>query len=225
MNNRILVFGDLHLPYQAEEAFDFLSEVKQKYKPDRVVCLGDLLDFYSLSRFQKDPNHRDSIHSELTRVKAGVKTLGKIFPRVDLTMGNHDDRFAIRVASAGIPSVMMKSFGNLIDAPPHWKIHKSDKNLMLTVDATRSGITFAHNRGANTLQVAQRLGQSFVAGHQHSKGQVVGFNNGRKTIFGVNCPCLISNEGSPYAYTQISNINPVRGCCLITAGVPTLELL
>ena len=224
-NDRILVFGDVHCPYQAEEAFDFLAQQVREFKPDRVVCVGDLVDFYAASRYPQDPNHPDSFVSEVKKIHKDVKKLAKIFPKLELTLGNHDDRFAIRVASAGLPSEMMKSFGQFVNAPVGWKIHKSSEDFTLTVDSTREQITFAHNRGINTFLIAQRRGRTFVAGHSHTKGQVVAYNNGIRTFFGVNNPCLISNEGSPFSYAKISNINPVRGCTLIEEGIPRLVLL
>jgi len=224
-NNRIMVFGDLHAPYHDDNALSFLKSVKKQFKPDRVVCVGDLVDFYSASRFPKDPSHPDSLVNEIKKISSVVQKLAKIFPAMDITMGNHDDRLSIRANGAGIPRELMSTFGTIIDAPEGWVFHNSSEDLTLNIQATKENITFAHHRGVNTLLLAQRLGRSYVAGHSHTKGQVVGFNNGERTIFGVNNPCLISNTGSPFAYAKISNINPIKGCTLIEAGVPRLVLL
>jgi len=224
-NNRILVWGDLHAPYQDENALTFLKRVKVKFKPDRIVCVGDLVDFYASSRFPKDPSHADSLINEIKKINKTVRRLSKIFPKMDITMGNHDDRMAIRANGAGIPRELMDSFGEIIGAPEGWIFHNSSDDLTLHIQATKENITFAHNRGINTLLIAQRLGRSYVAGHSHTKCQCVAYNNGESTIFGVNNPCLISNEGSPFAYAKISNINPVRGCTLIENGIPRSVLL
>lgn len=224
-NDKVMVFGDLHAPYNADEAIDFLADVKRRFKPDRIVCTGDLVDFYAASRYPKSPDHPDSLLNELKKTQKVMKRLGKLFPKCDVTLGNHDDRMAMKVSGSGIPAVATLSLADIIGTAPGWTLHKSSTNFNLTVNSTREKITFAHHRGANTLLLAQRLGRTFVAGHQHTKGQVVGFNNGYRTFFGVNCPCLISGKGSPFAYTKISNINPVRGCCLIEEGVPRLVML
>jgi predicted phosphodiesterase len=221
-NNKILVYGDLHAPYQDERALDFLADQKRRFKPDRVICVGDICDFYSGSRYPKDPDHPDSFVNELKKLQKVVTRLGKIFPEQVLTLGNHDDRLALRVSSAGVPSSMMLDFGNIVGAPKGWNIIKSSKNFTLTVDSTREHITFAHHRGINTALISQRLGMTYVAGHSHTKGQVVACNNGLKVIYGVNNPCLISNTGSPFSYNKLSDINPVRGCTLIENGVPRL---
>ena len=40
-NERILVISDMHVPFHHPDAFDFLRALKKKYKPDRIVCIGD----------------------------------------------------------------------------------------------------------------------------------------------------------------------------------------
>ena len=224
-NSRILVFGDLHMPYHDKQTLEFLAEIKKDFRPDHVVCTGDIVDFYASSRFPKDPDHPDSLVNEIKKIRKSIRKLGRVFPKLDLCMGNHDDRMAIRATGAGIPSSLMMSFGDIIGAPEGWNIIKSTDDFNLVVNSTKETITFAHNRGVNTYLIAQRLGRTFVAGHQHTKCQNVGYNNGIRTFFGCNTPCLISDKGSPFAYGKISNINPIKGCLLIEEGVPRSILM
>lgn len=224
-NGRILVFGDMHMPYQDKRMTSFLLELKKDFRPDRVICVGDIVDFYASSRYPKDPDHPDSLIKEINKVRKAVGRLGRMFKSMDLLMGNHDDRMALRCGGAGIPSALMMNFGEIIGAPASWNILQSDTNLDVKVNSTKETITFAHNRGINTHLIAQRLGRTFVAGHQHTKAQVIGYNNGERTIFGCNSPCLISNTGSPFSYGARLNINPIKGALLIEEGVPRLEML
>lgn len=41
LNERILFISDLHAPYNHPDALDFLSDLNTKYKPTRVISLGD----------------------------------------------------------------------------------------------------------------------------------------------------------------------------------------
>lgn len=225
LNERVLIFNDVHLLYADEKAFRFLSRMKVKYNPDRVICAGDLCDFYAISRYPKDPNHPDSMAQELKKVRSGVRRLAKIFPDLILTMGNHDDRYAIAYSSAGLIHDMMLDFGSIIGAPSGWKILKSTEDFTFTVNSTREQVSVAHHRGINTSLVSQRLGRTFIAGHTHTKAQIVGHNNGIRTTYGVNSPCLISYHGSPFSYAKQSNINPIKGCTILLDGIPRLEIL
>jgi len=218
-NENILVFSDPHLPYEDERMWDFLSDTQRIYKPDRIVCCGDLVDNYHASRYPKDPNHPDSWVNEQELVRKKVQKLRKIFPKMDITLGNHDDRYFSKAVSAGIPKEIIKGFAEVVGAPKGWKMHRT---LILTVDSTREHITFTHHRGANVFLAAQRLGQTLVVGHQHARAKIEAHNNGVRIFFGVQCPSLVSGDGAPFAYTKLHNVNSMKGCTLIEEGVPRL---
>ena len=54
--SRILIISDLHEPYSHTDSFAFLEAIKKKYKPERVVCIGDELDYHALSFHDSDPD-------------------------------------------------------------------------------------------------------------------------------------------------------------------------
>ena len=222
-NNRILVFTDPHFPYQHEKTFEFLEEQRDRFQPDRIVCVGDLVDFYGLSNYAKDPDHPDSFVSELVKIKANVKRLSNIFPKMRIVMGNHDMRFRRAASGAGIATSMLRPFSEILGAPKGWRFY--DDSCQIRVDATGRKILFAHHRGANVKLVAQRLGQSIITGHQHSKGYIDYFKSGKKSLYGAVCPNLISDEGCPFSYAKLMDINPIQGLMLIENGQPRIELL
>lgn len=43
-NSRILFISDMHIPYHHVDTIAFLKHLKAKYKPTRVICLGDEVD-------------------------------------------------------------------------------------------------------------------------------------------------------------------------------------
>ena len=49
MNKRVLIISDQHIPYHHKDLFIFLKALKKKYKPDKVINMGDELDKHSLS--------------------------------------------------------------------------------------------------------------------------------------------------------------------------------
>ena len=51
---KVLAIPDLHCPFQHPDAFRFLRAVKNKYKPNQVVCLGDEIDAHALGRWTTD---------------------------------------------------------------------------------------------------------------------------------------------------------------------------
>ena len=48
-NSRILLISDMHIPYHHPDLLAFLQHLKDKYKPTRVICLGDEVDKRAIS--------------------------------------------------------------------------------------------------------------------------------------------------------------------------------
>ena len=72
----VYVISDIHFPYQDNEAIEaFLRYVEMNGEPNIIVLNGDLLDFYKLSRFSKDPsgkNPAEEIERFFSRVKKSI---------------------------------------------------------------------------------------------------------------------------------------------------------
>ena len=57
LRKSILVISDQHAPYHHIDTLDFLSAIKEKYKPDCVVNIGDEMDWHSISFHDSHPIH------------------------------------------------------------------------------------------------------------------------------------------------------------------------
>ena len=80
--SRILIISDLHEPYSHTDSFAFLEAIKKKYKPERVVCIGDELDYHALSFHDSDPD-LPSASKELELGIYKIKMIEKLFPKSD----------------------------------------------------------------------------------------------------------------------------------------------
>jgi len=65
---KVLVYGDVHFPYHDEKALNVLYKYMKQYQPNIVVINGDVADFYSISTFDKNPDHFD-LQKEIEMVK------------------------------------------------------------------------------------------------------------------------------------------------------------
>jgi hypothetical protein len=63
-------------------------------RPHRIVQLGDVLDFYALSRFAKKADAMDTLQDEINEAIQLLTKLRKVAPdaKIDITEGNHDIR-------------------------------------------------------------------------------------------------------------------------------------
>ena len=218
-NNCILAFGDTHGPYQHKQTLKFLAAVKSSFPIDRVVHMGDLLDMYSVSDYPKDLNHPDTWKDEFKKGRQFVKALGELFPKMELLSSNHDDRAYKKSRVAGVPRELLVPYLKAVNAPEGWKLHKQ---LSLTVDYDRSQWLFSHTFNMSPIDAAKALNKSICVGHNHTKFGMTAFHNGDKLVWGVDCGCLISDEGHPYKYNKLQISRPILGCTIIQNGEPRL---
>lgn len=219
-NNRCLAFGDLHFPYAVKGWYDFLEGINTYYKPDRVICMGDLLDIYSVSSYPKDMDHPDSWTEEIKQARKDVAKLASLFPTMDILHSNHDSRVYKRSTLNGIPREFLVPYKQVIGAPEAWKFHN---DLRITVDQDRSNWHFAHTINAGAAAASKQLGVSVAVGHSHTKFGATAFNNGKHNLWGVDTGCLVSDKGSPFSYNKNQIGRPIRGAVVILGGLPYLE--
>jgi len=96
-----LVLADLHIPYHDQLAvntvFDYLDT--EHITPTIITILGDLIDFYKISRFSKDPT-RKSVRQEIDEARNFLNFLRNKYPdaRIFYLYGNHEQRLTRYIA-------------------------------------------------------------------------------------------------------------------------------
>jgi predicted phosphodiesterase len=93
---RFLVLSDVHMPYHDTRALTLALQKGKQFEADHVLVNGDLLDFYQLSRFDKDPRKR-SFADELLAGEEFFKVLRREFKDAQITwkLGNHEERYDV----------------------------------------------------------------------------------------------------------------------------------
>jgi predicted phosphodiesterase len=100
MLQRELNISDLHIPYHDPHAWALFLNIVEAVKPTKINYGGDILDFYQLSTFDKDPKaiedgrlqeNLDQWYQMAHQVK---KILIKVAPNCEeeYEPGNHEDR-------------------------------------------------------------------------------------------------------------------------------------
>lgn len=92
--SKTLIISDLHFPYQDNEAITLALNYGLEKKVDCILINGDLLDFATISRHEKDFRHR-SVAEEFEAVRTFLKALRANFPNTKIVfkLGNHDERW------------------------------------------------------------------------------------------------------------------------------------
>jgi hypothetical protein len=68
---------------------DFLKRVADNYAINRVVHIGDLVDWASISFHEKSPALSNAVR-EFDVAKRQVASLARAFPSAEWLIGNHD---------------------------------------------------------------------------------------------------------------------------------------
>ena len=89
-----VVLSDQHIPFQDPVLEDLTIDFLREHKPTTIHLLGDVLDFYSLSTFDKNPARLTTLQDELDGSTRYFKRLRNVCPnsRIVYSEGNHENR-------------------------------------------------------------------------------------------------------------------------------------
>lgn len=89
----ILVIADVHVPYHDKTALSIALDYGLKRGVDSIFILGDWLDFYSLSFFEKDPAKRN-LKKEVETNYTILSSIREKYGTIPITakVGNHEER-------------------------------------------------------------------------------------------------------------------------------------
>ena len=114
--SNVLVIGDCHCPCMLDGYIPFLKRVHKKYKCNKVVHIGDLVSWDSISYHEKMTGLKDA-PGEYAAAYKQVQRLYKAFPKVSWLIGNHDALTHRQAMTAAIPEVALRSYTDLWDIP------------------------------------------------------------------------------------------------------------
>lgn len=211
----ILFISDAHIPYQHRDLIPFLSALKSKYKPDLVVCLGDLLDFHNISFHDSDPDLYGA-GDELRESQKVIRQLEKLFPQMIVIGSNHGDLPMRKAVNNGLPRALFRPYNEIYGVGPGW-IFVDDLTIK---QAGEPDLYVAHGIRKNALQVAQQRGQRHVCGHYHEDLEVKYCGNPNELLWSMMCGCLIDKHSLAFNYNQINLKRPIIGTGVVVNGYP-----
>ncbi len=207
----------MHIPFHSVYLIPFLRAVKKKYKPDKVVCLGDELDLHGSSFHDHSPD----LHSPKDELEMSIPTLRllyKIFPEVDVLESNHGSLYYRRAAASYIPKRVIKPYRDYLEAPKGWRWHAD----LVLYASDGNPIYFCHAQSADALKNSKNKSMNYVQGHHHSKFSINYWANSLNLYWGMTSGCLIDYKSLAFEYGRTILDKPIIGCSLISNGHPQL---
>lgn len=90
---RVAIVSDIHFDLHCEPTWNAFKQWAKEVRPDKIVVLGDFLDFGMLSRYLQGPE--DPLHA-VDQIKVFVKEMNEVDKYTDdliIVEGNHDERW------------------------------------------------------------------------------------------------------------------------------------
>jgi predicted phosphodiesterase len=202
---RLLVLSDIHIPYHSIDALTCAFDFAKKEKPDAILLNGDTLDFFSLSRFCKDPKARSFAH-ELETFKEFMNILKKTFDaKIYFKLGNHEERYFhfLWMKASELVGVDEFELENIIKARAEGIEIIKDKRIMKAGDLN---IVHGHEFGGSVfspVNIARGLflkaKVSAMQGHNHSTSEHTerDMNGKITTTFSLGCLCELNPSYLP----------------------------
>jgi len=208
----ILVIGDCHAPTMHPKYIPFLKKIQKKHGCGRVVHIGDIVDWNSISFHASEafmPNPVD----EFKQAQKQVRALHRAFPKADLLIGNHDSLPSRQASKLGLPEEVLRDFDRLWGLEG-WTIHQRYADLIIDDvcyrhgDKGKGGAMAAHKNAVSEFK-------SLVQGHLHAQAGVVYHANGGDCIFGMQVGCGVDHNHPAMNYGRVYAAKPILGCGVV----------
>jgi len=172
--DKVLIIGDLHEPFCLDGYLEFCVDTYYKYKCNRVVFIGDIIDSHYCSYHETDPDGLGG-GDELNLAISKIKKWYKAFPKADVTIGNHDLIVMRKAHTGGIPKRWIKSFNEVLEVPG-WNF---------TDEVIIDDVLYCHGIGSKAHVKAQKNMQSTACGHHHIECYVMWYVGKKEKIFAL----------------------------------------
>lgn len=187
----VLEIGDLHEPFCLDEYLEFCIEQKKKYKTEKVIFIGDIIDNHFASYHETDPDGLSAL-DELNIAIDRIRKWRDSFPEAIVIIGNHDRLVMRKAYTAGISKKWIKTYKEVLETPK-WDFveeHILYDNL------------YVHGEQGTAIARAKSDLISTIQGHRHTEAYtnfVVGKNF---KLFGKQVGCGIDKKSYAMAYAK-----------------------
>jgi Calcineurin-like phosphoesterase len=91
---KAVCYGDSHYPFQSDSALEIVKKIVVASKPDMLIHMGDLVDCYELSDYERDPDRFGTLQADIDAGAAHLAEMAALAPKARhvLLGGNHETR-------------------------------------------------------------------------------------------------------------------------------------
>lgn len=215
---KVLVIGDSHEPVSHPGYLAFCQDLMDEWGCTKAVHIGDVVDWSAISFHAQHPDCPGPADEyELALEK--IQKWHEAFPRLNVCIGNHDERVIRLAESVNIPSKFIREYREVWQTP-RWKWEWE-----YVID----DVYYFHGTGCSGMHPAynamtKRL-MSTVMGHCHSAAGVKWVANPTRRIFAMDTGCGVDTRAMQFAYGKHYIKKPILGAGIVRDGIPFHEIM
>jgi predicted phosphodiesterase len=220
MANKILCVPDIHFPFENKKVVNKIIEAIKLQQPTHVVQMGDLIDQYSFSRYDKNlelTSPRQEIGKARNLAEEFWMKVQKAAPKAKCyqLLGNHDVRLSKRIADK-VPEAnyIIAGYIKELYSFPNVTTMNSTKDILQLGD-----VKFIHGYLSKLGDHMAYFSGKVVVGHSHVGGAVFKQLN-HKTIWELNSGYAANEKALPLQYGETSRKKWTTGYGLIDSDGP-----
>lgn len=169
---RHLIIPDCHLPFHDKRAFNLMLAGAKKIGISGIVILGDFVDNYGASCYEKSPRVKTHLKQEIAAGRDAIAHLDELFPKTErlFIMGNHEHRLETLISSKCPELFDFVSMQELLRLDNYgWKTVAYGPDQLARIGTSKLYARHTPLAGGQmpALNTAIRGGCSIVFGHVH----------------------------------------------------------
>lgn len=190
---KVLIIPDIHAPFHSVPALTACLSFSKWFKPDKIFIIGDLVDFYAISRFLKDPERALHLQDELDEAYNILRRIREQHPKtfICLIRGNHEYRLQKYLWSEAkeLASLRDLNIETLLNLKSLDIIYEKTGRLVHRGIIIKHGDVVRKFAGYSAKGEFEKSGMSGVSGHTH-RAAVYYQNNASGSYVWMETGCL-----------------------------------
>lgn len=171
---KVVFIGDIHIPFHEEKIIKTVIKFIHSFKPNHIFLLGDVLDFYSISSYDKEPSRITSLQTDINITKDLLKTIRKDNKNSEITYleGNHEHRLQKYLwKHPEISSLNALNIKNLLNLDEYnIKYINQHKTKVFHKFVIEHGSLIRQQSAYTAKAMLMKRGISGISGHTHRLG-------------------------------------------------------
>jgi hypothetical protein len=197
----LMQVNDAHFPFQHKPSVQASLDALEIVKPDTLMTGSDLIDFYALSKYDKNPKRQNSLQDDLDSAQDFLEQQRKLVGpqcKIHYLEGNHEARLKkyLKRNAKALANLRALRLGELLDTGSlDVHLHTYGKLIKVGDVYYTHGTTHSAGGGNTARSHIKRIGGSVSVGHCHRLSVVherkdTGFFTG----FEGGCLCRFDQE-------------------------------